>query len=111
MSIIIFLKPDDVMRSGDLPQFKRLQNERGRMDHDIWLTIPNQEVIGGEVEDAEIARKGLQALMDEGSESKLKSRVMELEEELQRLYGAYGELRGLHEKLWNRYIDQKRQEE
>jgi pre-rRNA-processing protein IPI3 len=108
-SVVIFLKPEDTTPIGELQQFKRVQNERGRSDHDIWLTIPNQEphVV---VDDAEIARNGLRALTDEGSESKLKSRVLELEDEVARVYGAYGELKGVHEKLWKRYVDEKMQE-
>ncbi len=89
----------------EIQQFKRLQNERGRSDHDIWTTIPEQEV-QVKMDDAEIAKLGLQSLRDEGSESKLKSRVIELEDELKRAYGAYGELRGIHEKLWRKFVDQ-----
>jgi hypothetical protein len=40
----------------------------------------------------------------------LKSRVLELEDELQRVYGAYGDLKGIHEKLWSKYVDEKIQE-
>jgi hypothetical protein len=93
-----------------LQQFKRLQNERGRKEHDVWLTIPDQEDRDNLVDDNEIARKGLQTLMDQGSESKLKSRMIELEDELQRVYRAFGELKGLHEKLWRKYVDEKMQE-
>jgi hypothetical protein len=91
---------------GELQQFKRVQNERGRSDHDIWFNIPNQEphIV---VDDAEIAGAGLRALTAEGSESKLKSRVLELEDEVARVYGAYGDLKGVHEKLWKRYVDEK----
>lgn len=106
---MIFLKPEDPTPIGELQQFKRVQNERGRLDHDIWLTIPNQEphIV---VDDSEIARNGLRALTDDGSESKLKSRVLELEDEVARVYAAYGELKGVHEKLWRRYVDEKMQE-
>jgi hypothetical protein len=108
-SILTFLRPDDVVVS-QIQQFKRLQNERGRGDHDVWITIPNHQN-PDIMNDAEIARNGLQALRDEGSESKLKSRVIELEDELKRAYGAYGELRGIHEKLWRKFVDQNMPEE
>ena len=80
------------------------------MDHDIYLIIPDQEK-SVDVDDAEIARRGLLSFTDEGSESKLKSRVLELEDELQRVYGAYGDLRGVHEKLWKKYVDEKMQQD
>jgi hypothetical protein len=106
------VKPDDIIpSSGELQQFKRLQNERGRTDHDIWLTIPDQEVIDNKLDDAQVAQRGLQMLVDEGSESKLKSRVIELEDEIKRVYGAYGDLKAIHEKLWRKYVDEKMQEE
>ena len=94
----------------EIQQFKRLQNERGRSDHDIWITIPelNTQANG---DDVEVAQAGLQALRDEGSESKWKSRVIELEDELQRAYGAYGELRGTHENLWRKFMDQNMPQE
>ena len=102
------MKPEDLtLLSGELQQFKRLQNERGRIDHDIWMTIPDQEIVDNNIDDAQIAQRGLQMLMDEGSEAKLKSRVIELEDELQRVYGAYGDLKGIHEKLWRKYVDEK----
>jgi hypothetical protein len=110
-SILIFVKPEDIAtQPGELQQFKRLQNERGRTDHDIWLIISDQEVTDGNIDDVQIAQRGLQTLSDDGSESKLKSRVIELQDELQRLYGAYGELKGLHEKLWGKYVDDKTQQ-
>lgn len=93
--------------SSELPQFKRLQNERGRKEHDIWLTIPDQEDQDDLIDDNEIAQQGLQTLMDQDSESKLKSRMIELEDELQRVYRAFGDLKGLHEKLWRKYVDDK----
>ena len=106
------MKPEDLtLLSGELQQFKRLQNERGRTDHDIWMIIPDQEIIDNNIDDALIAQRGLQILMDEGSEAKLKSRVIELEDELQRVYGAYGDLKGIHEKLWRKYVDEKMQQE
>jgi len=106
------VKPEDIaIQSGELQQFKRLQNERGRMDHDIGLIISDQEVTDRNIDDVQIAQRGLQMLSDEGSESKLKSSVIELKDELQRLYGAYGELKGLHEKLWRKYVDEKTQQE
>ena len=106
------MKPEDLtLLSGELQQFKRLQNERGRTDHDIWMTIPDQEIVDKNIDDAQIAQRGLQMLKDEGSEAKLKSRVIELEDELQRVYGAYGDLRGIHEKLWRKYVDEKMQQE
>ena len=106
------MKPDDItVSSGELQQFKRLQNERGRTDHDIWMTISNQEAITQTLNDSQIAQRGLQQLTDEGSESRLKSKVIELEDELQRLYGAYGDLKGLHEKLWSKYVDDKMQQQ
>jgi glutathionylspermidine synthase len=106
------VKPEDVtLLSGELQQFKRLQNERGRTDHDIWMTIPDQEIVENNIDDAQIAQRGLQMLMDEGSEAKLKSRVIELEDELQRVYGAYGDLKDIHQKLWGKYVDEKMQQE
>jgi hypothetical protein len=54
-----------------------------------------------------IAEKGLLQLANEGSESKLKSRLLESEDELQRLKSAYGELKGLHEMPRRRYVDEK----
>jgi hypothetical protein len=106
----IFLKPEDTTASGELQQFKRVQNERGRSDHDIWITTSSEEtpIV---VDDAEITSRGLQSLTDDGSESKLKSRVLELEDELQRVYGAYGELKGVHEKLWGKYVEEKMQQD
>jgi len=80
------------------------------LDHDIYLIIPDQEK-SVDVDDAEIARRGLLSFTDEGLESKLKSRVLELEDELQRVYGAYGDLRGVHEKLWKKYVDEKMQQD
>lgn len=103
-----FLKPDDITVVGEAQQFKRLQNERGLRSHDIWMTISDQTIVEP-TDDAEIARRGLEMLTQEGSESKLKSKVMELEDELKRLYGAYGDLKGLHEKLWRKYVDEKMQ--
>jgi hypothetical protein len=70
------------------------------------MTIPDQTNVESP-NDAEIARMGLEMLNREGSESKLKSRVIELEDELQRLYGAYGDLKGLHEKLWRKVVDER----
>ena len=102
------MKPENLtLLSSEVQQFKRLQNERGRIDHDIWMTIPDQEIVENGLDDAQIAQRGLQMLMDEGSEAKLKSRVIELEDELQRVYGAYGDLKGIHEKLWRKYVDEK----
>lgn len=110
-NILIFLKPEDIAtQPSELQQFKRLQNERGRTDHDIWLIISDQEVTDRNIDDVQIAQRGLQMLDDEGSESKLKSRVVELQDELQRVYGAYGELKGLHEKLWRKYVDDQTQQ-
>jgi len=109
-NVMVFLKPDSLSMSTEIQQFKRLQNERGRTDHDIWMTIPDQQVSSC-ISDADIAEKGLQQLTSEGSESKLKSRLLESEDELQRLKSAYGELKGLHEKLWIRYVDEKTQQE
>ena len=108
--MVIFLKSDSLSLSSEIQQFKRLQNERGRTDHDIWMTIPDQQVYTN-VNDAEIAEEGLLQLTNEGSESKLKSRILELEDERGRLYSAYGELKGLHEMLWSRFIDEKTQQE
>lgn len=110
-SILTFIKPEYISTSRELQQFKRLQNERGRIDHDIWITIPNQETSENIPSDAEIAERGLLSLTNEGSESKLKSRVIELEDELQRAFGAYGELRGLYQKLWSKFADEKKQAE
>ena len=62
-------------------------------------------------DDAQVAQKGLQLLTDEGSESKLKRRVIELQDELRGVYGAYGDLKGLHEKLWRKYVDEKIRQE
>jgi hypothetical protein len=107
---MIFLKPDSLFAPTEIQQFKRLQNERGRTDHDICITIPDQQVCSY-INDADIAEKGLQQLASEDSESKLKSRLLESEDELQRLKRAYGELKGLHEKLWRRYIDEKTQKD
>jgi pre-rRNA-processing protein IPI3 len=109
-NVLIFLKPDDITSIESIQQFKRLQNERGRMNHDIWMTIPDQEDISI-VDDAEIARNGIEVLVQEGSESSMKSKVMELQDELQKVYGAYGDLKGLHEKLWKKYVDEKMQTE
>lgn len=103
-SVITFLKPTDIVVS-ETQQFKRLQNERGRNDHDIWITIPKHRILEM-TNDPETVKSGLQELRDEGSESKLKSRVIELEDELKRAYGAYGELRGIHENLWKKFVDQ-----
>src|SRR5271169_3019270 len=99
---MIFLKPDSLFAPTEIQQFKRLQNERGRTDHDIWMTIPDQQVCTN-INDAEIAETGLLHLTSEGSESKLKSRILELEDERGRLYSAYGDLKGLHEMLWKRF--------
>jgi hypothetical protein len=77
----------------------------------MWITIPGQEDTDNIIDDAQFAQRGLQLLMDEGSESKLKSRVIELEEELLRVYGAYGDLKELHEKLWRKYVDEKTHQE
>ena len=109
-NVMIFLKPDRLSAFAETQQFKRLQNERGRIDHDIWMTIQDQQV-SSNINDSEIAEKGLQELTNEGSQSKLKSRVLELEDELQRMYVAYGDLKGLHEKLWRKYVDEKTQKE
>lgn len=106
-SIIAFIKPENVQQCGDLQQFKRLQHERGRTEHDIWQSIPDQRFIHDDPDEAEIVNKGLLAVVGEGSEAKLKNRVTELEHELQRIYKAYGELRGLHERLWHKYIGEK----
>jgi hypothetical protein len=92
--------------SHELQQFKRLQMEQGRIDHDISLTIPNQAP-PPPIDDADIAENGLLQLQDEGSQAKLKGMVIELQDELKRIYEAYGELRGLHEKLWQKYVDEK----
>lgn len=88
----------------ELQQLKRLQTERGRIEHDIYVVIPKGEVSEDE-DDGERAAEGLRMLTEEGSEARLKGRVFELEDELKRIYGAYGELRGLHEKLWQNYVD------
>jgi hypothetical protein len=88
-----------------------LQNERGRADHDIWTIIPNQESSDEVSTDVETSERGLLLLTNEGSESKLKSRVIELEDELQRAFGAYGELRGLYQKLWTKFVDENKQNE
>jgi hypothetical protein len=109
-NIIIFLKPDSLSALTEIQQFKRLQNERGRTDHDIWMTISYQQV-SSYINDADIAENGIQQLITEGSESKLKSRLLESEDESQRLKVAYGELKSLHEKLWRRYVDEKTQQE
>lgn len=109
-SLISFLKPEDSSIVGDPQQFKRLQNERGRRDHDVWMTIPDQTLIEP-LDDAEITRRGLEILSEEGSDSKLKSRVIELKDELRRLYGAYGDLKELHEKLWKKYVEEKMEEQ
>jgi hypothetical protein len=108
-NVLIFLKPDTLATSNEIRQFKRLQNERGRTDHDVWLSLPNQQ-LGEAADDIDIVQRGLQMLGNEGSESNLKSRVLGLEDELQRVYGAYGDLKGLHEKLWRKYVDEKIQE-
>ena len=109
-NVIIFLKPDSLSALTEIQQFKRLQNELGRTDHDIWLTISDQQV-SSYIDDADIAENGIQQLTVEGSESKLKSRLLESEDESQRLKVAYGELKSLYEKLWKRYIDKKTQQE
>src|SRR5271170_4364687 len=109
-NVIIFLKPESLSALTEIQQFKRLQNERGRTDHDIWLTISDQQV-SSYIDDADIAENGIQQLTTEGSETKLKSRLLESEDESQRLKVAYGELKSLYEKLWKRYIDEKRQQE
>jgi len=70
------------------------------------MTIPDQQVHVN-INDAEIAEAGILQLTNEGSESKLKSRILELEDERGRLYGAYGDLKGLHEKLWTKFIGEK----
>jgi hypothetical protein len=106
--VVIFLKPEDPTPTGELQQFKRVQNTQGRSNHDIWLNIPNQEP-QGVVDNTETARNGLQALTAEGSESKLKSHVLESGDEVVHVHGAYGELKGVHEKLWKRYVDEKMQ--
>jgi hypothetical protein len=93
--------------SPELPQFKRSQNERGLRRHDIWTTIEFPAEVSDVRDNNELALRDLRSLREEGSESKLKSRVMDLEHELQRLYGAYGELKGLHEKLWKSFVDEK----
>jgi len=106
--ILAFIKPDETIPlTHELQQFKRLQTERGRLDHDISLTIANQRGLPDGDDDAEIAAEGLRQLRDEASESKLNGRAVELEEELKRIYGAYSELRGLHERLWQKYVDGK----
>jgi hypothetical protein len=64
----------------------------------LWMTIPDQHV-SSYINDADIVEKGLLQLTSEGSESKLNSRLLESEDELQRLKGEYGELKGLHEML------------
>ena len=71
------------------------------------MTIPDQEIVDNNADDAQSAQRGFRMLMEEGSETKLKSRVIELEDELQRVYGAYGDLKGIHEKLWRKYVDEK----
>jgi hypothetical protein len=109
--ISTFVKPEDITASGELQQFKRLQNERGRAHHDVWTIIPNQDSPDEVSTDADIAERGLLLLTNEGSESKLKSRVIELEDELQRAFGAYGELRGLYQKLWSKFVDENKQNE
>jgi len=106
--ILAFIKPDETIPlTHELQQFKRLQTERGRLDHDISLTIANQRGLPDGDDDAEIAAEGLRQLRDEASESKLNGRAVELEEELKRIYGAYSELRGLHERLWQKYVGGK----
>ena len=106
--IVPFTKPDaTIPLIHELQQFKRLQTERGRLDHDISLTIANQRGLPDGDDDAEIAAEGLRQLRDEASQSKLNGRVIELEGELKRIYGAYSELRGLHERLWQKYVDGK----
>jgi hypothetical protein len=107
-SLITFVRPDELGVTGEVQPFKRLQTERGRQSHDIWLTISDQTPTE-RVDDADMATRGLEFLTTEGSESKLQSRMMELEDELKRLYGAYGDLKGLHEKLWRKYLDEKMQ--
>lgn len=103
--VIPFIKPDEIAPlPNELQQFKRLQTERGRIEHDIHIVIPKGEVSVDE-DDVEKVAEGLRTLTEEGSEAKLKGRVIELEDELKRIYGAYGELRGLHEKLWQKYVD------
>lgn len=104
------MKPEDTTPTGELQQFKRIQTERGRADHDIYIILPSNER-NPDTDDAEIARRGILSLTSEGSEAKIKSRVLELEDELSRVYGAYGELKGVHEKLWRKYVDEKMQEE
>ena len=105
-SILTFVKPENPSSPDELQQFKRLQNERGRIDHDIWMTIPDQEIVDNNADDALSAQRGLQMLMNEDSEASLKSRVIELEDELRRVYEVYGDLKGIHEKLWRKYMDE-----
>jgi pre-rRNA-processing protein IPI3 len=103
--IIPFIQPDEMVPlPNELQQLKRLQSERGRMEHDVLVVIPKGDVSEDEDESESVA-EGLRALTEEGSEARLKGRVFELEDELKRIYGAYGELRGLHEKLWQKYVD------
>jgi hypothetical protein len=103
--IIPFIKPDEMVPlPNELQQLKRLQTERGRVEHDIHIVIPKGEVSGDE-DEVEWVAEGLRTLTEERSEARLKGRVFELEDELKRIYGAYGELRRLHEKLWQKYVD------
>ena len=67
------------------------------------MVIP-EEVEEGVDDDGE--KSGLET-NNEDSELRLKSKAAELEEELRRVYSAYGELKGLHEKLWNKYVDER----
>jgi len=71
------------------------------------MIIPDNQVVTKGLSDEEIVKRDLALLSDEGSEASLKDRVMELEGELKRVYAAYGDLKGLHEKLWNRYVKEK----
>jgi hypothetical protein len=103
--IIPFIKPDEMVPlQNEVQQLKRLQTERGRIEHDVFVVIPKGDFEENE-DQVERVAEGLRMLTEEGSEAKLKGRVFELEDELKRIYGAYGELRGLHEKLWQKYVD------
>jgi len=63
------------------------------------MTISNQEIVDNNIDDAQFPLRELQMLMDEGSEAKLNSQVIELKDELQRAYGAYEDLKSICEKL------------
>ena len=71
------------------------------------MSVPDNQVGRKGLSDEEIVKRDLALLSDEGSEASLKDRVMELEGELKRVYAAYGDLKGLHEKLWNKYVKEK----